>query len=139
MNVSSAFFGRSCIGPRWCFQDFHEALGEAGVFENLAQQNQAQARIVVARDGEQRVVEFAIAAETLRAGHEPEIEFVFERAEIGDELVLVALGIVDQVARVHFEEFREQHARGVREVRAARRIRSAKDSSGRWICRALSG
>ena len=69
------------------------------------------ALLAVARHRQQCVVQFRVLAETLRAAHQPQVELVFERAHVGDQLVLKAFGIVHQVARMHFKESRQQHAR----------------------------
>src|SRR5580658_7928006 len=69
------------------------------------------------RNGQQRMVELVIARETLGARHQPEIELVFEGADIGDEFILKALGIVHQIARVDLEEASQQHAAGIRQMR----------------------
>ncbi len=69
------------------------------------------------RHGEQGVVQFRLAAEPLRAAHQPKIQLVFERAHVGDQLVLEAFGIVHQVAGMHLEKPRQQHAGGIGQMR----------------------
>ena len=86
-------------------------------FEDAFEQQQAAARVVVLGDGEQRAAQLGVAAKALGAADEPEVELVFE-AEVGEQLGVVALGVVDEVAGVDLEELREQQARGVGEVRA---------------------
>ena len=69
-------------------------------------------------DSQQRAAQLRVAAETLGAADEPEVELVLETAEVGQELGVIAVGIVDEVAGVDFEELRQQQTRGVGEVRA---------------------
>jgi hypothetical protein len=111
-------FPRFVVCSRWRFQYFHEPLREARIFENFSKQDQAKARIGVAGYGEQGTVEIGVAGEAFGSGYQPEVKFVFEGADVGDEFVLIAFGIIDQVAGMHFEEFGEEHAGGVGEVRA---------------------
>ena len=110
------FLNRRIGGALRAFQHFHQALGKARVFQNFAQQNQTQAGIGMARHGEQRLVQFEVAREALRAGDQPEVEFVFERADIGYQFILEALGVVHQIARMDLKEARQQHPRGVRQM-----------------------
>src|ERR1017187_3083562 len=63
------------------------------------------------------MVRFGVFAETLRPAPQPQVELVFERAHVGDQLVLKPLGIVHQVARMHFEKSCQQHARRIGKVR----------------------
>jgi hypothetical protein len=72
----------------------------------------------VAGDGEQRVMQVGITAEALRPADEPKIQLVFEGADIGDQFVLIALGIVDEVPGMYLEKAREEHAAGVGQVRS---------------------
>ena len=64
------------------------------------------------------MAEVVVAAEALGAGDEPEVELVFVGAEVGDELGVVALGVVDEIAGVDLEELCEEQAGGVGEVGA---------------------
>ena len=66
--------------------------------------------------GEQGLREIGVSAEALRSGDKPEVQFVLSGAEVGDELGVVALGVVDQVAGVDLEELRQEQARGVGEM-----------------------
>lgn len=69
-------------------------------------------------DGEQGLAEVGVAPEAFGSGDEPEVEFVLGGTEIGDEFGVVALRIVDEVARVDLEEFREEETGGVGEMGA---------------------
>ena len=73
-------------------------------------------------EGEECLAEVGVATETFGAGDEPEVELVFGGAEVGEKLGVVALGVVDEVAWVDFEELREEESGGVGEV---------------WACSAL--
>ena len=99
-------------------EDLEEAVDECGRFEDGLEEQEAAARVLVVGEGEERLAEVGVAAEALGAGDEPEVELVFVGAEVGDELGVVALGVVDEVAGVDFEELREEQAGGVGEVRA---------------------
>ena len=70
------------------------------------------------RDQQQRVTYLGVAGEFLGAVYEPKVEAILHRTEIAGQLGMVALGIVDEVSRMHFEEAGQQHARRVGEVRA---------------------
>ena len=70
------------------------------------------------RHGEKRLAERRIATEALGAADQPEIELVLRGAQVGDELRVIALRIVDQIAGVDLEELREEQARRVGQVRA---------------------
>src|SRR5438034_5487571 len=74
--------------------------------------------MAVARDGEQRPADLRMAAEARGAADQPEVEPILQRAGIRGELVVKALGIVDQVAGVNVEELRQQEARRVGQVAA---------------------
>src|SRR5262249_27180754 len=69
-------------------------------------------------DGEQRVVQVGVAGETFGAGDEVKIELVPDAAEVADQFVLEALGVIDEVARMHLKKSREQESRGIGEVGA---------------------
>src|SRR5439155_16769912 len=79
---------------------------------------QAPARLAVARDGEQRPADLRMAAEALGAADQPEVEPVLQRAGVRGELVVKALGIVDQIAGVDVEELGQDEARRVGQVAA---------------------
>jgi len=63
------------------------------------------------RSGNQSVMQIEVAAETLGAIDELEIQFVFHASHIGNELSRVAFRIIDEVSGMHVEEPRQQHAR----------------------------
>ena len=100
------------------FEDLEEAVYQGGGFEDGLEEQEAAARVLVVGQGEERVAEIAVAVEALGSGDEPEVEFVFIGAEVGDELGVVALGVVDEVAGVDVEELGEEQAGGVGEVGA---------------------
>ena len=99
------------------FEDLKEAVGERGCVEYGLEQQETAARIFVMREGEKGLAEVFVAAEALGAGDEPEVKLVFGGAEIGEEFGVVALRIVDQIARMHLEESGEEQTSGVGEVR----------------------
>ena len=65
----------------------------------------------------QSLMQIRIPAETLGALDEPEIQLVFQSADIGDEFSRVAFGIVHQVAGMHLEKSSQQHARRIGQMR----------------------
>ena len=65
---------------------------------------------------EEGLREIGVSAEALCSGDKPEVEFVFGGAEVGDELGMVALGVVDEVAGVNLKELRQVQAGGVGEM-----------------------
>ena len=69
-------------------------------------------------DGEECLREVGVATKALGSGDEPEIEFVLGGSEVRDQLGVVALGVVDEVAGVDLEELRKQQTGGVGEVGA---------------------
>src|SRR6476661_3084806 len=87
--------------------------------EDLGEQHEAVTRARMLRDGDQRAVDLRVAAEALGAVDEPEVELVLSPADFRRQLGVESLRVVDEVARVHLEEAREEHARRVRQVRAA--------------------
>jgi hypothetical protein len=99
-------------------EDLQETVDEGGGFEDGLEEQEAAARVLVVGEGEECVAEIVVAVEALGSGDEPEVEFVFVGAEVGDELGVVALGVVDEVAGVDFEELCEEQAGGVGEVGA---------------------
>src|SRR5689334_11557682 len=76
----------------------------------------ALARVFVARDFQQSLAYFSIAAELLGAIDQPQIQLVLGGAQVGDQLGVVALRIVHQITWMNFEEASQQHATGVGEV-----------------------
>ena len=100
-------------------QNLEEAVEERGRLDDGLDEEKATARVGVVGYGEQRLAESGIATEALGATDEPEVDLVLDGAEVGKELGVVAFGVVDEVAGVDFEEFCEQEARGVGEVRAS--------------------
>ena len=104
-------------------QHFEQSVGKRWGFEYRGKQQQATARVLMLGRGKQRTTKLGIAAETLRARDQPQIELVFIRAPIerprfGEQLCVVALRVVDQVAGMHLEEACQQQPGGVGQVRA---------------------
>ena len=73
--------------------------------------------VLVTRDLDQDFAHLRVAGETLRALQQPDIKLTFGGAQVADEFRVVALGVVDQKARVHLEETRQQSARRLRHMR----------------------
>jgi hypothetical protein len=96
-----------------------QPLGEAGILEDRAEQDQAAAGIFVLRQIEQRLANLRVCAETFRAIDQPQVELVFKRAQVLDQLVLNSLRVVHEVTRMHFEKTGQQHARSIRQMRAS--------------------
>ena len=95
------------------FEDVEEAVEEGGGVDDGFDEEEAAAGVGVVRQGEERVPEVAVAMEALGAGNEPEVELVLDGAEIGEELGVVALGVVDEVAGVDLEEFASRRRVGL--------------------------
>lgn len=110
------FEGAGC--GRGGAEDIEEAVDEAGGIDDGVEEEQAAAGIVVASEGKEGEAELGIAAEALGAADEPEVELIFESAGVAEELGVVALGVVDEVAGVDLEEFRQDLAGGVGEMGA---------------------
>ena len=70
------------------------------------------------RHVQQRLAQLRLPAEPLRALDQPQVQLVFKGPQVGNKPGLKSLRIVDQVAGMHFEEFRQQQARRVSQVRA---------------------
>jgi hypothetical protein len=99
-------------------QDVEEAVEKCGRLNDGLNEEEAAARVGVIGQGKEGLAECGVATEALCAADEPEVELVLDAAEVGEELGVVALGVVDEVAGVDLEELREEQARGVGEVRA---------------------
>src|SRR2546430_12076390 len=97
-------------------QDFSEALGQVRSSENLRQEQNRPARVLVLRDGQERMLKNGIGRELFGAGKKPGINFCVD----GTQLVLkprrVAFRVVHQKARVDAKESRQQVAGCVRQV-----------------------
>jgi hypothetical protein len=98
-------------------QYFEETVDECGSFENGLHEKEAAARVGVVGDGEQCTGEIGVATEAFGAGDEPEVELVLGGSEVGDELGVIALGVVDEVAGMDLKELCEEKAGGVGEMR----------------------
>src|SRR3974390_2095678 len=70
-------------------------------------------------DVEQRLAELGVRGELLRSSGKPQVEAVFGGAKLTGQLGMKTLGIIDQISRMHLEEARQHHARGVGEMRAS--------------------
>ena len=66
---------------------------------------------------QQRLHQLRVAAEALRARHQPQVQLVFQVAQLALQLRRVALRVVHQVARMHLEEAGQNLPRGVGQVR----------------------
>ena len=77
------------------------------------------------RQGQQRVFQLRIAAETFRPVHQPQVQLVFQAAQVAVQLGVVALRIVHQVARMHLEKCSQNLPRGIGQMgpRAALNLR----------------
>ena len=63
------------------------------------------------------MLQFGIAPKPLRPRHQPQIELVFQVAHLAQQLGVVALRIVHQVARVNLEKLGQDLPRRIRQVR----------------------
>ena len=59
-----------------------------------------------------------VAGEFLGAVYQPQVKPILHRAQVAGQLGVVALGIVDQVSGMDFEEAGEEHPRGVSKMGA---------------------
>ena len=104
-------------------QHFEQPVGERRRFKDGGQQQQAAARIVVLGCRQQSAAQLRIAAKALRPGDQPQIKLVLvrarmQRARLGEQLGVVALRVIDQVAGMHLEKSRQQQSACVGQVRA---------------------
>ena len=86
---------------------FTQPLNEVGSFQNRAQQQQAFAGVVMPGYQQQCVTYFGIAGKLLRTIYQPEVEPILHCSQVAGELGVIAIGIVDQVAGMNFEEARQ--------------------------------
>ena len=75
--------------------------------------------------GQQRLPEVGIPWEPLGPVYQPQVQLVIQHPRLAHQLRVVALRVINQVARMHLEELRQQLARGVGQVwpRAAFNLR----------------
>ena len=107
-NLSVAVSGR-----RTCKQ----TICQRRRLKNRLKQQKAAAGVLILRKSEECLTEIGIASKSLCAADQPEVELVFEVMDIRQQLGIVALGIVDEIARVNLEELRKKQARRVGEMR----------------------
>jgi hypothetical protein len=100
-------------------QNRKKPLGKMWRLEDFAQQDEALSRIGVSRHGQERFLKSRLALEAFRALDEPEVEAILESPNIGCQFRVETFGIVDEIARMHFEEAREHHPRRVRQMGTA--------------------
>lgn len=103
-------------------ESLKEAIHEERRLEDRLQQKEAAARILMAGQRTERLAQLRVAIEAIRASNQPEVELVFVRLEVGEQLSMVALRVLNQVPRMYLEELRKQQAGGVGEVRAPARL-----------------
>lgn len=99
-------------------ENLKEAVDEARGFNDGVEQQEALAGLGMTGKSQKRVAKFGVAMKALGSIDEPEVELVVKGACVAQELGVVAFGVVDQVARMDLEEFGEQGAGLVGEVRA---------------------
>jgi hypothetical protein len=70
------------------------------------------------REGQrqERLAKLAVTAKSLCAADKPEVKLVFEGVDVRHQLGVVALGIVDEIARVNLEKLCEKQPRCVSEM-----------------------
>jgi hypothetical protein len=73
----------------------------------------------VSRHLEERVAQITVRRKALGRLQQPAIELTFERAKVGGQFAVIALWIVDEEARMHFEELRQEPTRGRRQMARA--------------------
>src|SRR5260370_13013570 len=100
-------------------QELQQAICQGGCFEHLFQEQETAAGVFVLRQRKERLTKLVVAAKSLRSADEPEVELVFEGVDVGHQLGVVALGIVDEIVRVNLEELGEKQARRVSEMRSS--------------------
>src|SRR5882724_269558 len=103
--------------PRLRTQNLGKPLRQIRAAQNLREQQNGFARIVVLRDFEKRVAHFRIGGKLLGAGVQPGIDLRVDSTKLGLQALGVALRIVDQKSRVDAEEPSQQFASGLRHVR----------------------
>ena len=98
----------------------------------------ATSRIAMVRHGQKRLAKRGIATEPLRPANQPQIELVLRRAKVGEQLRVISLGIIDEIAWVDLEKLRQQKPRRIGKVRTGpafnlREIRLADSGFARLL------
>src|SRR5258708_2954451 len=96
-----------CLGTQNVKQPFRQLRS----FQDGIYQCQAAPRLLMLGQVQQRPAYQRIAAKTLRALDQPQIQLVFRVAHVGQQLGVEARRIVHQVSRVDFEKVGEQQPR----------------------------
>src|SRR5262252_6617809 len=68
-------------------------------------------------DLQQGVMNLCVAGKAFGPADQPEVELVLPSPDVGDQLRVEALGVVDQITGVNLEEARQEHPARVRQVR----------------------
>jgi len=71
------------------------------------------------RQRQQSLAECGIATETFNAADQPQVELIFRRSQIGYQLGVIPLRIIDEIAGVNLEELRQQQPRRICQVRTS--------------------
>jgi hypothetical protein len=91
----------------------------------------------VARNLKERRANSGIVPKSLRSADQPEIEFIFESAQIRNQFRRIAFRIIHQVTRMNFEKLREQHAAGVRQMRPRAAFNLREVRLRKWLLQVL--
>src|SRR5208282_933052 len=105
------------LGGRRRMERVAELVHQTRNFSDGMEQQQGPARLGIFAERDESVVHFGVAMELFRAGAQPGLERESSRAQLGEQLGVIALGIVHQIAGMHLEETRQQLPRVVRQVR----------------------
>src|SRR6185369_8712239 len=91
-------------------QHLQQALDELRRIEDRGEERQYAPRVGMFGELYQGFTDLGIMREPFGAADEPEVQIVFQRADVRGQLGVKSLRIVDQVARMDAEELRQRHA-----------------------------
>jgi hypothetical protein len=103
--LSLAYLRRVLAGLRT--QHLQQAVGELGRLQNGVHQHQASARIFMLGHVQQSPAHGRIIAEAFCALDQPQVERVFLRANVRQQLSVETLRIIYQISRMYFEKIRQ--------------------------------
>src|ERR1700748_3087732 len=85
-------------------KNFQQPFHEDRRLENRLEQKQSVPGVRILRDGSQRPAQLRVLTKALGSRDQPQVELFFLGANIRQKLSMVALRIVNQVARMHLEK-----------------------------------
>src|SRR3989442_12701386 len=101
-------------------QNFTQAFGQVRRPENLCQEQNRAARVLVLRDGQEHTLKHWIGRELFGTGKKPRIDLRVDGPEFRLQARRVAFRVIHQEARIDTEESRQYLASWMRQVRPRR-------------------